>query len=66
MWYFTGSVEEAIDEWNRVKDAILAGDEPPPKDEAKGLTIADLCNQFLHVKAAERDEQKITETTWRH
>jgi integrase len=44
--YFTGTAQEALDEWNRVKDRWLAGREAPPRGGY--LSLADLVNQFLH------------------
>src|SRR5262245_15926235 len=41
--------QAALEEWNLQKDYLLAGQEPPAKDEG-GITLADLCNAFLRSK----------------
>ena len=46
---FTGTADEAIQEWLRVKDDLFAGRKPRAKD-AEGLTVKDLANQFLTHK----------------
>jgi len=48
MHYFTGTAQEALDEWLRVKDDLLAGRSPRIKGD--GLTIGKLCNRFLEAK----------------
>ena len=48
MHYFTGTSQEAMDEWLRVKDDLLAGRTPRIKGD--GLTIGKLCNRFLEAK----------------
>src|SRR4051812_2714826 len=43
--YFTGTAKEALDEWIRVKDALMAGRPRPPIDDGR-LTVGDLVNHF--------------------
>lgn len=65
MKYFTGTAQEALDEWNRVKDDLLAGNAPRPKGNSIGL--ADLVNAFLHAKL-QRTQGKTSEVsprTWK-
>jgi integrase len=52
--YFTGSQQEALDEWLRVKDDLLAGRAAPPRPEAGGVTVAELCDRFL-----QRQDEKL-------
>ena len=53
----------ALELWLEQRDDLLAGREPRVKTE--GLTVADLCNQFLAHKEQQRDDGKINSRTWR-
>ena len=46
--YFTGTADEALAEWLRIKDDLLAGRTPRPTGE--GFTVEDLCDHFLNAK----------------
>jgi integrase len=54
--------DAAIEEWLRVKDDLLAGRTPRAKGD--GLTIRDLCNQFLTAKLAKLDGHEISHLTF--
>jgi integrase len=60
--YITGTAQEALDEWNRVKDYWLAGREPPPKGGY--LSLSDLVNEFLHHKKQRLDSGELAPRTW--
>lgn len=62
MHYFTGTSQEALDEWLRIKDDLLAGRTPRTKTD--GLTIRDLCNRFLAAKQQLLHTGEITRLTW--
>lgn len=49
MHYFIGTADEALNEWLRVKDDILAGRTPREKDD-NGYSLKDLANDFLNAK----------------
>ena len=61
--YFGTNAREALNEWRRVKDDLLAGESPKPKD---GYTVADICNECLAYYAERRDDpqDKFTLRTW--
>lgn len=61
--YFRGTAQEAIDEWLRVKDALLAGRPRPQKDDSR-LTIASLVNHFLTFKKALVVSGEIGQRSW--
>jgi len=52
----------ALEEWSRVKEDLLAGKEPRAKSD--GLTVAELCNQFLDHKERLRDRGELSPRTW--
>ncbi len=54
--------QAALLEWDRVKEARLAGREPRAKVE--GVTVAELCDRFLQAKDQLLSEGKITQRTW--
>lgn len=62
MHYFAGTAQEALDEWLRVKDDLIAG--RTPRAAGDGLTVAALCNRFLTAKAQLRDNGEITARHW--
>ncbi len=62
LHYFAGTAEEALDEWLRVKDDLLAGREARPKEGC--LELAELVNQFLHHKKQMLDSGELAERTW--
>jgi integrase len=57
------SGQAALDEWLRVKDDLLAGRVPRPKDE-KAPTIRDLLNRFLDGKELASDNGEVTRRTF--
>src|SRR5436190_23519451 len=62
LHYFTGTAQEAIDEWRRVKDDLLAGRTPRPKHDSRP-TIADVVNPFLAFKKSRMVGGEITSRT---
>lgn len=61
--------EGAVAEWLRVKDHLLAGREPPPKDapeipEPAGMTVETVVNAFLTQKELLRDNGEIQPRTF--
>jgi integrase len=60
--YFAGTAQEALDEWNRIKDDLLAGHEPGAKCD--GLTVGDLCTKFLLSKRELLENGEIAPRTW--
>jgi len=46
------------------KEAIITTGRPRPKAGQGGLTLLDLCNQFLHFKRQHVNEGRITRRTW--
>ncbi len=65
IWYF-GRIDDpqsALDEWLHVKDDLLAGRKPRPKN-GDGLTVAGLCNLFLTAKQLLRDSNELSPRTW--
>ncbi len=61
---FSGTAQEALDEWNRVKDDLYA--RRTPRVKADGLTMGDLCNRFLTAKQQQRDGGEITARHWKN
>ena len=55
--------QAALEEWDRVKESLLAGRQPRPK--ANGINIGDLCDKFLVAKDALVSTGEITEQTRR-
>jgi integrase len=60
--YFGRDKDEALTEWLRVKDDLLANRPRPVKDGS--VTVADLCNQFLTSKRNKIDTREVTPRTW--
>ncbi len=52
----------ALEEWLRVRDDLLAGREP--RANGDDLTMAMLCNRFLAVKSAARDNGELSARMW--
>ena len=48
LHYFSGSWQEAIAEYQRVRDYLHAGKAPPIDPDA--VTLRDVCNEFLTIK----------------
>ncbi|HWA97341.1 MAG TPA: tyrosine-type recombinase/integrase [Pirellulales bacterium] len=61
--YFTGTADEALEEWLRVKDDLLAGRTPRPKDD-KRLGIDGLANAFLTAKRERVDAGEMSARSW--
>lgn len=59
---FCGTAQEALDEYNRVRDDLFAGRTPRVKGD--GLIMGDLCNRFLTAKQQQRDAGEITPRHW--
>ncbi len=53
---------DALKEWLRVRDDLLAGREP--QEETDGLTVAQLCNKFLGYKSEMRDCGELSPQMW--
>jgi hypothetical protein len=64
MHYFKGSAEEALDEWNRTKEALLAGRLPEPKIQASHVSIKYLCNAFLAAKQQKLTSGELSSRSW--
>jgi integrase len=56
--------DAALAKYLREKDDLHAGRKPRP-DTSAGITVKDVCNQFLNAKAASRDAGEITPRTWK-
>jgi integrase len=52
----------ALELWLGQKDDLLAGRQPRTKRD--GLSVVDLCNQFLHAKKARVATGELAEATW--
>jgi integrase len=62
--HFFGRWEDpqgALERWLETKDDLLAGRRPRPKG---GLTVRDLCNQFLDAKRRRVETGELAEITW--
>jgi integrase len=62
LFYFKGTADEALAEWLRVKDDLLAGRTPRPSGD--GFTLRALCNHFLTSKQTLLDSREITARTF--
>lgn len=60
--YFTGTAQEALDEWLRVKDDLLAGRQPRSRSE--GLEVGELCDRFLQAKERALHNGEIAPVTF--
>ena len=60
---FSGTAEEALAEWLRVKDELLAGRKPRPQ-VGEYLSVADLCNKFLTWKQQLLDSGELAQRTF--
>jgi integrase len=63
FYYFTGTAQEALDEWLRVKDDLLAGRKPREKDGA--ITVLEVCDRFLVAKRRQVDEGSLKQLSWK-
>ncbi len=68
-YYFGKVVDDpkgtaALEEWLRIKDDLLAGREPRPK-ESELLTLESLCNAFLEHKEGRVKTGEIQPSSWR-
>ena len=59
---FAGTADEALEEWLRVRDDLLAGRTARPKGD--GLTVRDLVNRFLTTKRQLVESGELTPRTW--
>ena len=64
VYIFTGTADEAVMEWERVKSYRMAGRTPPPKGDPAGLSVRQLCNQFLNSKRLLLDSGEIVGRTF--
>jgi len=62
LYYFTGDAQEALAKYKDVSDDLHAGRRPRRKDG--GLTVRDLCNQFLDAKKRRVDSGELAAITW--
>ena len=62
VYIFAGTTDEALAEWLRVKDDLLAGRTPRLKGD--GLTVEDLCDHFLNAKRHLVETGEITARTY--
>jgi integrase len=60
--YFVGTAEEALDEWLRVKDDLLAGRKPRAKDGE--MTVLEVCDRFLVSKRQQVEEGTLKQLSW--
>ncbi len=63
MFYFSGAADEALAEYTRVKDDLIAGHEAPPKDGS--TDVGELVNKFLHAKREKLDCDELAARTWK-
>ena len=63
MFYFTGTAAEALEEYLRVKDDLIAGRDAPDKSGA--TSIGELVNQFLHHKKRLLESGELAPRTWK-
>lgn len=55
--------QAALDRWLKQKDDLLAGREP--REDNSGLSLDDLCNQFLHHKKGRVTSGELSDRTWK-
>ena len=60
---FSGTADEALAEYERVKGDLLLGRKPQPKSDS--LSVAELLNAFLHAKRARVASGELELRTWR-
>ncbi len=60
--YFAGTKQEALSEWLRVKDDLLAGRKPQPADGS--LTLLELCDKFIKSKRSDLDSAALSPRTF--
>jgi len=63
VYTFTGSAQEALDEYNRVRDDLHAGRKPRPKID--GITVFELCTKFLAAKQQQQQAGEIKFLTFK-
>jgi len=59
---FCGTAEEALDDWRRVKDDLLAGRTPGDKDGER--TVVEICDRFLVAKKIQVDAGELKQLSW--
>lgn len=62
LYIFKGTAAQALDEWLRVKDYLLAGRNPPPKGDF--ITVLDMVNAFILWKGSLRDSGELAPRTY--
>lgn len=64
-YYFTGTPDEALTEWQRRSKAIYnPGAEPAPETDPQLVTVETLINRWLADKEAQKDRGAITQKTY--
>ena len=63
--YFTGSADEALGEWLRVKDDLREGRSLQPQPDADAVTVKYLCDAFLTAKEEGLNVGELSPLTWR-
>jgi len=58
---FSGTADEALDEWLRTKDDLLAGRKP---DKAGERTVLEVCDRFLVAKKIQVDSGELKKLSW--
>lgn len=61
--YFGRDRDEALKEWLRVKDDLLAG-RPRREDDSGKVTLQELCNRFLDFKRGEVEGGELVQVSW--
>jgi hypothetical protein len=65
IFYFTGSRDDALAEWNRVKDDLLAGRVPEDVRPADSVvTVKYLVSAFLTAKKAKLAAGELSSRSW--
>jgi len=66
LHYFGKDKDKALDEWVRVKDALLAGRPRPAETttDNKLITVRELCNLFLDHKDGRVEISKLKRRSW--
>jgi integrase len=60
--YFTGTAQEALDEWLRTKDDLLASRTPGDKNGER--TLLEICDRFLVAKNIQVDSGELKQLSW--
>jgi integrase len=63
MHYFTGTADQALAEWYRVKGDLLEGRTPAPRP-GDTISVGDLCNRFLDAKKSKLATGELSTRSW--